>query len=405
MLLVLNRSIDKDCSEVLEDISIWQEGNSQALTNNVYRDIHPDVSQSIHPEQFIKECNDDNLIIIPHDEEECKIISSHAIEKTLARFVIFQRNEGYKIYNIISHYASVVSLDSIVVINHQGTDHVTASILESYSEQGMHLWSCNKGFEEKGSMWTNVGKIYAPYSEFLFMLDSDEYMSILSKDELQWNHDVFRQELSYLPRSNKPFKTVRSIPVPIDCPSNRANILNVNGEIGIKAPLCHLQFTESDIAHYCYNKLFFRGEHFNETNDGNHHTNKTWGYNCYKNFGISNSPISLENDLYTLTNFTLLHLQSLEFNDFMTHILRGASATGYNQEGTICRNGVPNFHYCVGYQELKSVNFDLDKMREMYERKRCQCYKENSYSNLNSVKNVFAPLCSAQMDKIDKMNQ
>jgi len=364
----------------------------------------PAISEAELKVKFVQECKDNRKEMV-FENKQCEKVSPHPIEHAMARFIIFQRNEGYKIQDLISHYRSVVSFDNIVVIDHQGTDSLTATILNNFVEKGMHLWRCDKEYDKKHEMWSHVGQQYSQHSEFLFFLDSDEYMSILHEDELHWDPKYFLRELVSLPsNTRRPFKTRRSIPVPIDCPGSP----NTQVGTGSSSSICRLQYTESDTGHYCYNKLFFRGEYFKFTDTGNHHPNERSRTLCCRGYSQKNErpgtkPMPSKNGLYTLTNFTLLHMQSLEFSDFLAHLFRGATTRGYNKEGTECTQRMISEHYCYGFEELRNAEFDMDKMRKIYEEKRCRCYEESPESKLHSVKNVFSAICHNEESKFNQL--
>jgi len=271
----------------------------------------------------------------------------------------------------------------------------------------MHLWRCDQGYSEKDKIWTHVGQQYSQHSEFLFFLDADEYLSILHEDELHWDPKHFLHELVSLKKSrtSRPFKTIRSIPVPIDCPGNQ----NSQKGTGSRSTLCRLQYTESDTGHYCYSKIFFRGKHFTGTDTGNHHGDIRKGQLCKRTYSMANvragtEPLPLKNIMYSFSNFTLLHFQSLEFSDFLMHLFRGATTRGYIKENTKCDQRIKGKHYCYGFEELRNTDFDINKMREIYEEKRCRCYEESPESKLYSLKNVFSSMCHNDESKFNSVS-
>jgi len=333
-------------------------------------------------------------------KDTCKKVSPHPFKKSLARFIVFQRDTGHKLHHLISHYTNVVPYDDIVVIDHKGNDTFTSKALDDYIEKGMHVWRCEGEFYQKDTMWSYVIRQYAAVSKFVFPLDSDEYMTILGKDELHWSYESFRKELMSLPNIDKPFKTIRSNPIPLDCPYTQDESEEI--ETYSKAPLCRLKYTESDIGHYCYNKCFHRGTYFRSVDKGNHHPNATIGSACKTTYKQGSSregtdTIPADNELYHLTNFTLLHMQSLEFSDFVLHILRGATSAGFNK-ATKCSKTIRSHHYCYGLADFRNVDFDTHKMKELYEKKRCQYDKKDPTAALLPLSNIMRGTCREKMD-------
>jgi len=104
-----SRREEKNC------ITIYNEGQHGSL----------DLSEAELKVQFVQMCKENRTKTV-FENKQCKMVSSLPIEHTMARFIIFQRNEGYRILDLISHYKNVVPFDSIVVIDHQGTDPLTA---------------------------------------------------------------------------------------------------------------------------------------------------------------------------------------------------------------------------------------------------------------------------------------
>ena len=329
-------------------------------------------------------------------EQDCHMVTSHPIKDSFARFIIFQQDIREKLDHLVSHYTNVESLDNIIVIDHQGMDEFTSIILDSYGKKGMHVWRCDENLEFKADMWSYVIGKYAANTKFLYPLDYDEYLTILSDGELLWSQESFRMELLSLPTLEKPYKTLRSVPIPVDCPGHY-NLQNEK-ESHHKANLCRLQYTESDVGHYCSNKCFYRGEFFKGVSKGNVASNDRDARACrlrYQQSALRNgtSPIAVDDSLYYLSNFTVLKMQNLEFNEYIMHIMQGSTATNYDS----CSKHVESFQYCWDFQAFKNANFDMNKMREIYRQNLCNYNEDDPRSKLHSLNKVFNHTCQNEI--------
>ena len=375
---------DLKSGKALDNDYMWPDINKDVLTS-VFEGFRP--SEEHIRKSYVEGCQKFTTLGV----NDCHMVSSHQIKDTLARFILFQKDAGHKLHNLISHYTNVVPLDSIIVIDHQGTDNITASILDNYAKKGMHVWRCEKKFSYKAEMWSYVIGKYAAHSTFLFPIDDDEFLSILIGGELHWNQDTFRKELQSLPPTKKPYKTLRSVPLPLDCGGN--DNIDDRTESYDKADICRLKYTESDVDHYCYNKCFYKGETFTEVDKGNHASSQCRPKYRHSMTREGTFPIPLNSTMYHFTNFTVLHLQSLHFSDFVAQIIRGATAANFiNQQGRCPNQGNSN-HYCLGFQAFKDVSFDSRRMRQIYEAKRCRHNVDDPQSQILSLKNVFDKMC------------
>ena len=372
---------------------------------------------------------------IKNEEEEyenrwsCQLKPPSNHTHALARFIIFQRDLGDKLQDLIAHYTKAVSYDSMVIIDHNGISQSAQLDLQHYAKRGAHIWRCEGSFDYKADMWSDVVASYKEKSDFLFPIDGDEYMTILrdgGDDEgshsLHWTYEDLSRELKYLGEVGKkglPFKTIRSIPIPSDCNmEDHPGKALMGGEQkghakladkfdgGAPSPMCQLQYTASDKRHYCYNKCFYRGNEFKEVDKGNHGIPE-FLRSCIEEYGLFRDPsskrvgpIDLNSTVdatFSLSNLTLLHLQTNGFSDFVLHRLRGASDKGFNQidngvnDHTPCDPDGSSGHYCHGWNAFVGVSFDYYKLKEMYQKEVCMKY-DPKISMLIPLK--FGPLCS-----------
>jgi len=128
----------------------------------------------------------------------------------------------------------------------------------------------------------------------------------------------------------------------------------------------------------CFDKTFFRGPEFVETDTGNHiggtkAFNRKTLFNCFK------GDIPVEGLYVTNTGLGLLHIQVLQFSDILQHALRGAYDYGFSQQGCNCtalgdklKTGA---HYCPEYAALFHYNengeVDYYAMRQYYQQHYC----------------------------------
>lgn len=373
----------------------------------------------------------ENMCKVIHRQEQkwsCSLQSeSPQHQHSLARFVIFQRDLGHKLQDLVAHYHSAVPFDSLVIIDHNGSDKVTADLLQQYSKLGAHIWRCKGSFDQKAIMWSHVAKFYANASDFVFPLDGDEYMTILQQQQqvpdhnnneslplLRWNHEALQNELSQLQDNGLAFKTIRSNPLPIDCEldedqmpiTTRTSTIHQPNVVSRSSSQCRLKYTVSDIGHYCYNKVFYRGRDLTGITHGNHNPPNHVGPACREKYKFNkdledSSPIKNSDGLYNLSNFTIIHMQSIEFSDFVLHRLRGASDKEFNKI-TKTKKGACNpygsgGHYCDGWLELLDVSFDFYKMKDIY--KKTKCKWDPKMTMLLPLDETFGPSCHPERYK------
>lgn len=325
----LNRSFSSEKS-------IEQRAQTENKLRKLYRtcasdNTADDDKESAKEEEESYDSEDD-------DGYSCVSKSPHSFNHTLARFIIFQRDLGPKLQDLVAHYTSAVPYDSMVIIDHEGEDQTTEMNLKHYASRGAHIWRCEGSFDYKPEMWSGIVGHYKEKSDFVFPIDGDEYMAVLRRDgdtqSLHWTYEDLRRELMYLQKVGKmalPFKTLRSIPIPSDCNMEdhpgkalmKGRVHDDSVGVGLApSPMCQIKYTASDLRHYCYNKCFYRGDECTEVDKGNHGIEKCL-WPCSDEYGFSRDPSEVcpiepsVNATFNLSNLTLLHLQSNEFSDFV----------------------------------------------------------------------------------------
>jgi hypothetical protein len=317
--------------------------------------------------------------------------------------VVFQRNGGKQLVTWVTHYSHVLPPDALVLIDHASTDPWTLSLLHEYAMLGIHVWHCPSGSYEYGreKMWSTIARVYQYDSAFIFPLDVDELVTIHDKadsialDEskhentmtsdtkrqrrLVWDTHSFYHALDRLATSGKPFKMEQADVVPGDChllPDDTGSP-NVDPEKAspstrkmlfpsLVCPVTDAPMSTQPIPVSCMHKNFCRGPDFVQTDLGNHFLATNWtvskvpklkhsGYNI-----VSRCEKAGVYQWYEPSSLVLLHLQRLEFADWILHYLRGASMHGYTKfNASTPVSACPNVarHYCEQWIEFQ--RYDL----------------------------------------------
>jgi Glycosyl transferase family 2 len=334
---------------------------------------------------------------------ECSLQSQHQHQWALARIVLFQRNGGKQLSAFIRHYLHVLPADALVVIDHESDpESWTSSLLNHFAAQGIHVWKCAGSYEfSREYMWSKITSVYKDDSEFVFPVDVDELITVpvqggnTEQDGLTWGRNTFYEALTDLKEkfSGKAFKFELAEPIPADC--------HFSASASFPSPVCELEHVNRRLAGSrwgCMDKCFARGRDFVKTDLGNHYlvTHRTVakapqmkhaGYNIIKmctEDGID--------DWYETSNLVLLHMQKLEFSDWVLHYLRGAAAHGFSVPGNNCSIAPSAIasHYCQGWHEFQQNYFSPDILRKIYTQRFCP--PPNS-PGLSSIKEVFAHSC------------
>lgn len=285
--------------------------------------IHPRYWKLLSPKQH------DALISLGHTKQtwdrsnyrhfQCNISGKMEERKkhwAVARIFVFLEKDS-PIKYFIRHYREVVTTNNIVFIIHK-TTHETdkesneSSLLKMYQTLGVDVWQCVGPLHYKGNMWSHVIHYYTSYSNFVFPLNSNEYMMIRNENakkanssmSLVWDQSSFVGALRSLEVTGKPFKMV-SVNVSKKCHQDELDITS-------SYRLCLDNWKARDSGgrdrfkiFKCSDKSFMRGNEFRGTDQdnvfGGDHLLK---HECKKN---QNSLIENVHNL-RMSNFNLLML-------------------------------------------------------------------------------------------------
>ena len=325
----------------------------------------------------------------------------------LARIIPFQSNGAHQLKNFMAYYSQVIDMDNIVIIDHQtrnsNADSYTASLLHKYNTLGSDIWHCEGSFDLKSEMWSWVIDRYKDKSEFVFPLDVDEYIAVLKTtpkqanndgehtetEVLSWNKQDLSNALHKLQRTGKPFKLEQGAVYPVDCDDNKwskamsihDNTLSsedaaeslLHFDVGPMQKVKYVARRKTNRDH-CMDKVFMRGEDFNITDTGNHfgQTHKTsirkQMKRCRDTTVSTFVPdIDQKNDLF------MIHMQAVNFDEWLTHAFRGAADRGFNRFTRLktCTKFMTSLEYCESWQALMKTNFDPKEMKKMYRDEVC----------------------------------
>lgn len=286
------------------------------------------------------------------------------------------------------HHLRVLHPNNIVLIDHQGQDSLTASILHEYAAKGVHVWRCSGPWVRKKDMWTDITRAYANTSDYVFPLDVDEYLVAFLGNETSfaWTKPAFDRALRRLGHSGKPFRTAFYLPYPLDCGDGQNHSdFSTNSLAAVSSSSssqqssssssttptggCNLKFAKlGKNKFHCYTKTFARGSDFLLTDTGNH-------YGGTHKFPEQSNHLCRTKGYRTMnevSRIAILHLSPVTFNDWFAHILRGAADYGYNQVGYPCEtNASLGHHYCYQWRTLAQMKFNTWEMRKYYNNELC----------------------------------
>eukprot|EP00978_Attheya_sp_CCMP212_P028538 scaffold98809_cov31-Attheya_sp.AAC.1 len=299
--------------------------------------------------------------------ENCVRLSSHGFDDAQFRIVIYQKQGGQQLLDLLVHYLQALTYDEIVLVANEDGDILEDTLLlKEIISKGVHVWQCIGTHLDKGDRWTQVIKQYQNATDFIQPVDVDEYLAILSpkNTSIIWTRQSLLTTLENLPPSNgNPYKTHDSKPVPLDCNPN---------EIGNQPNLLKHQAQHCSIAGFtkptmgCNNKIFFRGKDFQKTDTGNHFGLPECFETCIKK-GVEAS--------FQPTNFVLLHYQTLNFQDWLVHALRIAHDENFNRldllDSEPCPDGSEPWQACPLFREFLALNFSLYDIRSRYHEMVC----------------------------------
>ena len=300
---------------------------------------------------------------------ECALQSSPKHAKTLARIILFQRDGRNQLRDFVTHYTRALPYNSLVIMDHEGTDDYTRSLLTDYGKMGAHIWRCKGTFKAKAAMWTQVTRVYAPDSGFVFPVDVDELLAVqMGQDAgLEWSTDSFKAALSKLGRSGKPYKMNWIESVPSEChvhmPHTQVQLRKAAEDVGIYASdMCDIQFVKSKEVG-CMDKTFARGIQFHKTDTGNHYG----GTRQYPNLSKALCDGKGLTNVYEVSSLALIHLKEKTFEDWLVHGLRGATDRGFHQIVNIdCDHVSQSLHYCRKWEKITKAKFSPYALRKVY---------------------------------------
>mmetsp|Transcript_14590 Transcript_14590/g.25285 ORF Transcript_14590/g.25285 Transcript_14590/m.25285 type:complete len:423 (-) Transcript_14590:72-1340(-) len=336
----------------------------------------------------------------------CSLVTNATHHHAKMRFVVFQRDAGDDLYNLITYYTQVVPLDSLVVIDHQGVEKATQEILSYYGNLGMHVWRCEGAFKNKAKMWSHVTSVYSQSSDFVFPIDADEYLAILANATeqafvLKWDQPAFLEAVERnlgKVSEGKYFKSINGRVIPGECSLESVSYQQQNPSF--LAPACTASQVVIDIREnkeaFCWEKVFSTGKDFIGTDKGNHHGGEG-SLNYRACLEHQKNPATKPNP-YLLSNFVLLHMQDLTYNAWIAHFLRGASSSGFNKFGDEFEKmkGCPpqaGSHYCRKWVQMIGKNFSYWEMKKVFHNEKCSGAPNPSLMLL-STEEIFRPLCS-----------
>lgn len=306
-----------------------------------------------------------------------------------SRFIIFQRDAGHNLLNLISYYNQVVPLDSLVVIDHLGQDHFTAQILLEYGSKGIHVWRCEGPFKDKAKMWSAVTKVYGETSDFVFPIDTDEYIAVVPSNRtmLVWNQSAFYSELDLLAQKDdgRTFKTFGANAIPPDCLNTMSRRLDFRPIFYPQT--CFIQKVILKLQRECGEKTFQRGKNFVSTDTGNHGGKNTRDiFRCMRHVRNKKNP-----NPYVYANIAIIHMSDLSFDDWLSHYIRGVSSrTEKPLDLSSCDAYGSGVHYCRMVVRFKELSFNYYAMKRQYFNMKCPRLNDT----LVSTDDIFHGVCS-----------
>ncbi|CAB9519819.1 expressed unknown protein [Seminavis robusta] len=295
----------------------------------------------------------------------CHLQTKPQHHKTLARIILLQRDGRRQLRDFVTHYTRVLPYNSLVIMDHEGNDNYTKSLLQDYGELGAHIWRCEGSFKAKAAMWSQVTQIYAQDSGFVFPVDVDELLAVKQKDGhgLQWSSKALKDALGSLGKSGKPYKMNWIESVPSECHVHMTNVQLRKPREGMHASeMCDIQFVKTkEIG--CMDKTFSRGAQFHKTDTGNH-------YGGTRRFPDLSKALCEEKGLtnvYEISTLALIHLKEKTFEDWLVHGMRGATDRGFNRNMDIdCDKVQQSLHYCKKWEKITKARFSPYELRKVY---------------------------------------
>ena len=356
----------------------FQNDNWNASDKTDYFDDELRPQNATKTTTIIKKSNNDPIRTSPtkvkdSDGNYCKLTSQASHSRTLARVVLFQRDGRHQLRDFVSHYTKVLSYNSLVIMDHEGVDEYTKSLLNVYGEKGAHIWQCYGEFKGKANLWSQVTKLYGPDSGFIFPVDVDELMAVQVGDALQWSYQALKNALAPLSRSGKPFKMNWLESVPAECHPHMRYKPDFKEDVSSAPMLCDIQYVKSKEMD-CMDKAFSWGGHFLKTDTGNHYGGTLRFPEISHHFACRESR-EVTWSIYDQSTIVLVHLKEKTFEDWLVHGLRGATDRGFTDikdiENTDCETVKEPHHYCHKWQKIARTNFSPYELRKVYTKDIC----------------------------------
>lgn len=283
--------------------------------------------------------------------------------KVSARVILFQRDGRDQLRDFVTHYTRVLPYDSLVILDHQGGDEYTASLLQQYGKLGAHIWRCTGDFKRKAEMWTHVTRIYARDSGMVFPVDVDELLTVrVDEHNLEWNGPVFQKAIGNLARDGRPFKMNWMESVPSECHVHMESVELATHGSTYTSDMCDIQFVKKREVG-CMDKTFARGRDFYNTDTGNHYG----GTNKYPKLKLQDCLDKGLENIYQVSNLTLIHLKEKTFEDWLVHGMRGATDRGFHENMDIdCETVEQSKHYCYKWAKFTKAKFSPYELRKVF---------------------------------------
>lgn len=144
--------------------------------------------------------------------------------QSLARIFVFHKGTKRQLRSFLEYHSKVFGLTEIVVIAHNNLNEgkiagadITTEKLRYLMGVGTDVWQCTGDLKYKGEMISHVIHHYSSYTDFVFPLEDEEYISFREESEdisedgvheesITWNRKDFANTLRKLKITGKPFK-------------------------------------------------------------------------------------------------------------------------------------------------------------------------------------------------------
>jgi hypothetical protein len=200
-------------------------------------------------------------------------------------------------------------------------------------------------------------------SGMVFPVDVDEMLTVqVGDDHLEWALPVFQKAIGSLAKDGRPFKMNWMESVPAECHVHMDSVEPVTHGSIYMSDMCDIQFVKRKEVG-CMDKTFARGRDFYSTDTGNHYGGTKKHQKLKQQDCLDQG---LEN-IYQVTNLTLIHLKEKTFEDWLVHGLRGATDRGFNENTNIdCDTVEQSKHYCHKWAKITKAKFSPYELRKIF---------------------------------------